>query len=83
MNMGNSRKFFSSTKEGGNASNFMPPLKKIYTQTMKEDHHHKDKYATRTTGGTKKKGTKLPPKPSKLNGGHSNPAGMTNGTNAS
>jgi hypothetical protein len=48
VNVGNSRKFFSSTKEG-NTSNFMPPLKKIYTQTMKDD--FRDKYA-RTTGGT-------------------------------
>jgi hypothetical protein len=58
----NSRKFFSSTKEGNN-STYMPPLKKIYTQNMK-DELNRDKYA-RTTGGTQKKGTKLPPKPSK------------------
>jgi hypothetical protein len=50
MNGGNSRKFFSSTKEGNNNSTFMPPLKKIYTQTMK-DELNRDKY-TRTTGGT-------------------------------
>lgn len=66
MNVVNSRKFFSSTKEG-NTSNFMPPLKKIYTQTMKDD--LRDKYA-RTTGGTQKKGTKLPPKPSKNKAGN-------------
>jgi hypothetical protein len=36
---GGNRKFFSSTKEAGNNSTYMPPLKKIYTQTMKDDHH--------------------------------------------
>jgi hypothetical protein len=61
--LGNSRKFFSSTKDAANNSTYMPPLKKIYTQTKKDD-HNREKYA-RTTGGTQKKGTKLPPKPSK------------------
>jgi hypothetical protein len=61
--LGNSRKFFSSTKEANNTT-YMPPLKKIYTQKNMKDEVIKEKYA-RTTGGTQKKGTKLPPKPSK------------------